>query len=283
MRSAALVSGPSRSPTWPTSTPGSQCSAKTRSTSSRAPFSRRCSAPPGITSSAGWNSSRTRPDSRPRSMQLGQRQCGAGQRGGVHVVSARVGDPRDRAGPGVVGEVLDRQRVHVRAQGHQRPARAQVCGEAGAAVARELPAGLLDPGGNDLRGAQLRPGQLGVCVQVAAQVDEVVVVLVDDVRDHGGGRQRGRVLFVHVPRRLDDQLQGLAQSVGRTSEDPRRWASEILAGSAVGQGVIVTTCPLGFGPIGSSVDGREQAGRGHLDRGRAEPPGGRSSPCACRP
>ena len=33
----ALVSGPSRSPTWPTSTPGSQCSAKNRSTSWSAP------------------------------------------------------------------------------------------------------------------------------------------------------------------------------------------------------------------------------------------------------
>ena len=40
-RSAALVSGPSRSPTWPTSTPGSQWRAKTRSTSSRAPSAMR--------------------------------------------------------------------------------------------------------------------------------------------------------------------------------------------------------------------------------------------------
>ena len=64
--SAAPVIGPSRSPTWPTSMVGSQCRQKIRSTPSSAPsLDQPSSAPPGMTSSAGWNSSRTRPGSRP--------------------------------------------------------------------------------------------------------------------------------------------------------------------------------------------------------------------------
>ena len=64
--SAAPVSGPSRRPSRPTSRLGSQCSPKTWCTSSRAPAWIRCSAPPGMISSAGWKSSRTRPGSCPR-------------------------------------------------------------------------------------------------------------------------------------------------------------------------------------------------------------------------
>ena len=41
------------------------------------PGSIRCSAPPGMTSSAGWKSSRTRPGSWPRSCDLGERERGA--------------------------------------------------------------------------------------------------------------------------------------------------------------------------------------------------------------
>ena len=64
--SAAPVSGPSRRPTRPTSRLGSQCSPKTWSTPRSAPAASRCSAPPGMTSSAGWKSRRTRPGSSPR-------------------------------------------------------------------------------------------------------------------------------------------------------------------------------------------------------------------------
>ena len=66
--SAAPVRGPSRRPIRPTSRLGSQCSPKTWSTSSRAPAASRCRAPPGMTSSAGWKSSRTRPASAPRAL-----------------------------------------------------------------------------------------------------------------------------------------------------------------------------------------------------------------------
>ncbi len=64
--SAAPVSGPSRRPMLPTSRLGSQWRPNTWLTSSSAPVEIRCSAPPGMTSSAGWNSSRTRPGSSPR-------------------------------------------------------------------------------------------------------------------------------------------------------------------------------------------------------------------------
>ena len=58
-RSAAAVIAPSRRPTLPTSRLGSQWTAKIASTSSRAPSASRSTAPPGMTSSAGWKSRRT--------------------------------------------------------------------------------------------------------------------------------------------------------------------------------------------------------------------------------
>ncbi len=61
IRSAVDVMGPTRRPTWPTGTRGSQCRAKTRSTPSNAPAAITSRAPPGMTSSAGWKISRTRP------------------------------------------------------------------------------------------------------------------------------------------------------------------------------------------------------------------------------
>ena len=79
--SAAPVIGPSRSPTWPTSRVGSQCRQKICSTPSRAPSVDQAQvAPPGMTSSAGWNSSRTRPGSSPAAVHLGQGEAGADQR-----------------------------------------------------------------------------------------------------------------------------------------------------------------------------------------------------------
>ena len=54
---------PARRPTVPTSDEGSQCSANARSTPSRPPAAITSSAPPGMTSSAGWKTSRTRPGS----------------------------------------------------------------------------------------------------------------------------------------------------------------------------------------------------------------------------
>ncbi len=63
--SAAPVIGPSRRPTRPTSMVGSQWRQKMRLTSSSAPRFISREAPPGMTSSAGWKRSRTRPVSSP--------------------------------------------------------------------------------------------------------------------------------------------------------------------------------------------------------------------------
>ena len=61
--SQAEVIGPVRVPSLPTSSRGSQCRAKIRSTPSTAPSATMSIAPPGCTSSAGWKISRTRPGS----------------------------------------------------------------------------------------------------------------------------------------------------------------------------------------------------------------------------
>ena len=49
---------PTRTPTWPTRSFGSQCTAKMRSTPLRAPNSMTSGAPPSMTSSAGWKMKR---------------------------------------------------------------------------------------------------------------------------------------------------------------------------------------------------------------------------------
>ena len=72
-----------------------------------------------MTSSAGWKISRTRPGS--WSAIAAQREAGAEQRRGVQVVAAGVRDALDRAGPRVVGAVVDRERVEVGAQRDERP------------------------------------------------------------------------------------------------------------------------------------------------------------------
>ena len=68
--------------------------------------------------------------------------------------------------------------------------------EARCAGAGELPAGLLEAVGHQVGGALLVPGELGVGVQVAAQVDEVVGVLVDHRID-----QSERIVRVDMSRR----------------------------------------------------------------------------------
>ena len=97
-------------------------------------------------------------------------------------MAAGVGDARDGAGPGVVGEVVDRERVEVGAQRDERPARWRRCRRPARCVGsrRDRQPASLEPVGDDVGGALLGPGELGVGVQVAAQVDELVGVLVDD-------------------------------------------------------------------------------------------------------
>jgi len=112
------------------------------------------------------------------------RDRGADQRGGVHVVAAGVGHALDRAGPGVVGEVRDRQRVQVGAQRHRRSVVADLGDQAGARQRAHPPAGARQPRLRERGGADLPPGQLRVGVQVTAQRDELGTVLVHGGVDH---------------------------------------------------------------------------------------------------
>ena len=162
---------------------GSQCRAKSRSTPSRAPSSTISTAPPGMTSSAGWNSSRTLPVSSPRACSSASASAAPTSAAVCTSWPHAWATPGDGARPRVVGEVLDRQRVHVGAQRDPRPAGRRVGDEPGERHPGDPPAGLLDPCGDQVGGAGLGPGQLGVRVQVPAQVDELGVVLLDDVGD----------------------------------------------------------------------------------------------------
>jgi hypothetical protein len=111
---------------------------------------------------------------------LGEGEAGAGEHGGVHVVTAGVADPSH---PGPVGDVLDvgdGQGVDVGAQGHDRAAGADVTDQPGAGVqdARGQ-AGGGQLAGDPLGGGPLLPAEFGVGVQVPAQRDQVGLVAVE--------------------------------------------------------------------------------------------------------
>ena len=116
------------------------------------------------------------------------------QRRGVHVVTARVGHPRDGAGPRVVGPVLDREGVQVGTQGDHRSRTGPDVDDQ--PVARKCPrdqAGLVETLGDDRRGPLLRPGELRVGVQVATELDQLVSEQVDlclSGTDEGSGHNR---------------------------------------------------------------------------------------------
>ena len=180
MLSAAPVIGPTRRPTCPTSSDGSQCRPKAWVTSSSAPAAITSSAPPGMTSSAGWNSSRTRPASGRSWWTWCSAEPGTEQGGGVHVVAAGVGDVVVHAAPRVVGAVGDGQGVEVGPQGDDRPAVGSDVGDQPGLRQLLHPDALLaQPLGDQVGGALLGPGELGVGVQVAAEVDQLVVEVVD--------------------------------------------------------------------------------------------------------
>ena len=195
--SAAPVIGPSRSPTRPTSMVGSQCRPKMRLTSSSAPRPIRREAPPGMTSSAGWNSRRTRPVSSPAAC-TSARASPAPSRPVVW-----TSWPHAWATPGTW--LATGRRWCRRPGSASRSARsatsgpdvAQVGDQAGVPGARDPPADRVEVVADQVGGAGLVPGQLGVGVQVASEVEEVVGVLVDHRLDQGERSVRG-----HVPTRL---------------------------------------------------------------------------------
>ena len=78
-------------------------------------------------------------------VHLGQREAGADEAGGVHVVAAGVRDAGAGADPGVGGQVLDGQRVEVGPQRHPGTRVADVDDEAGVRQAGDRQAGELQP------------------------------------------------------------------------------------------------------------------------------------------
>ncbi len=119
-------------------------------------------------------------------VDLRQRQPGPQQGGGVDVVPAGVRNPRRHAGPRVLGAVVDGQRVEVGTQRHERPRGTDVGDQTRPWEAGHRKARFLEPGGHEVGGADLVPGQLGVGMQVAPKGDEVFVVLLDNCLDYAG-------------------------------------------------------------------------------------------------
>ena len=125
-------------------------------------------------------------------VQSGQRVSRAHEGGGVHVVPAGVGHPGHRRAPGIVGDLLDRERVEVGAQADGPLPRAEVGDEPGGAQPLQPPPDGLQVPGDHVGGAVLGPGQLGVGVEVAPQADQLGLVVGHDLRDEGGGGQGAR-------------------------------------------------------------------------------------------
>ena len=111
---------------------------------------------------------------------LGQEQAGPEQHRGVHVVAAGVADVRHGGAVGDVLVVRHRQGVHVGAERHHRPfgirnlLRADVHQHAGALGQDNWPQPRRgQPQGDPAGGAVLVEGQLGMRVQIAAELDQL--------------------------------------------------------------------------------------------------------------
>ena len=108
-------------------------------------------------------------------LELGERDARAHQGGGVHVVAAGVRDARDRARPRLAAAVVDRQRVEVGAKRDDRALlRTEVRDQPAAREQLHPHSRLVEPLGYEGGGALLLPGELGVRVEVAAEVDQLV-------------------------------------------------------------------------------------------------------------
>ena len=162
--SAAPVIGPSRRPTLPTSSVGSQCRPKIRlHVVEGAELDQRQRAA-GHDLLGGLEEQPDPAAEQPLLVDPAEGDGGADQGGGVDVVAARVGDALDGAGPGVAGQVAHRQRVEVGPQRDHRALGADLGDQAGARQLGDPPAGLRDPRGHQGRRADLPPGELrGAC------------------------------------------------------------------------------------------------------------------------
>ena len=185
--SAAPVSGPSRSPTRPTSMVGSQCRQKMRLDAVERAERPSAAGAAGHDLLGGLEQQPHAPGQQPAACTSASARPAPSRAGGVDVVTAGVGDAR-RPGcaTGRSVSVVDRQRVEVGAQRHQPAAVAEVGDQARVAGARSRrQPTCVEAVATRSVVRRPRPGQLGVGVQVAAQVDEVVGVLVDHRLDDG--------------------------------------------------------------------------------------------------
>src|SRR5580692_10390371 len=183
--SQAAVIAPTRVPILPTSSRGSQCRAKTRSTEAMPPAASTSSAPHG-TSSAGWKISLTRPGSAPAAAVRARNRP---------VPSSTVvctSCPQAWQALGNVLLVAERQRVQVSAQAYHRLGRdlggrsrqaspvevgPDVDEQAGALGQNPGPqAGSLEPELDTARRPVLVVTDLRVGMQVAPEVDEFGLV-----------------------------------------------------------------------------------------------------------
>ena len=187
---------PGRVAIVPTSVPGSQCSAKARSTPSRAPAASTSSAPPGVDLLGGLEDQPDPARQQAERVEVGEREAGPEHGGRVHVVPARVRDAVHRRAPRPAALVGQRQRVEVGAQRDDGAPEAAVPPTSqttpGAGEQLGLQPRPLQPLGDPLGGAELVPPELGVRVEVAAERDELVGVGREDcgevLRGHGAFR-----------------------------------------------------------------------------------------------
>ena len=112
-------------------------------------------------------------------MQLGKREAGTDQPRGVHVVPTGVRDARTGAHPRIARQVLNGQRVEVSAERHDRAHVADLGDQAARRHRGDRESSQLEALGNEGSGALLVPGELGVGMQVATQLEELCLVRLD--------------------------------------------------------------------------------------------------------
>ncbi len=146
----------------------------------------------------------------PLLVHLGERESGADQGGRVDVVSAGVGDAGVRLAQG--SPVSSSRAARPCRRAGPRAGRCRRGRRRGRSLRGAGPAiPPARPGRGQRGGPGLRPGQLRVRVEVAAQLDQLGAVLLDDAGDDVGG---GRGLM-DIPRRLVDRAVGFTSGVGR--------------------------------------------------------------------
>jgi hypothetical protein len=189
------------------------------------------------------------PDADRQFVHLGEGQGGAEQDRGVRVVTAGVGYPGDGRGERPAGVLLQRERIHIGAQGQAWPRRADIADQTGAGgqFAR-FQTGLHQPGLDEFGGAVLGAGQFRIGVDVAAPADQIVTVVTQPRLDR---RLSGRDLRLPsgrepgVPTRAGLRAQRLALQArcGRLALQARGCccAARRRGRARTGRGVVLRT------------------------------------------